>query len=70
MKNGFAYRLNVALDATCMTQTELSIKTGIDRDHINHIVRGRRKPRMEILEKLLVALPHIDARWLITGVKK
>jgi transcriptional regulator with XRE-family HTH domain len=40
---------------------------GIQRSSISHILNGRNKPSLDVLEKILTHFPRVDATWLITG---
>lgn len=40
---------------------------GIQRSNISHILNGRNKPSLDLLEKILNHFPRVDAAWLITG---
>jgi transcriptional regulator with XRE-family HTH domain len=63
----FAARLRAAMKETGVTQKMLAEDTGIDKTNISHLVNGDRAPSMGTLSRLLVALPEVNARWLITG---
>jgi transcriptional regulator with XRE-family HTH domain len=66
----FHERLKQAMDVGGIRQTELSGSTDISPQNLSHLMAGRRSPSLDTLTKLLKALPHADARWLITGEKK
>lgn len=40
---------------------------GVQRSNISHILNGRNKPSLDLLEKILNHFPRVDAAWLITG---
>jgi len=40
---------------------------GVQRSGISHILSGRNKPSLELLNKILINFPDINAGWLITG---
>ena len=40
---------------------------GVQRSGISHILSGRNKPGLELLNKILINFPDISGDWLITG---
>lgn len=46
---------------------DVADRAGMDRMHYSHILSGRRSPSFQVLQRILKALPQLDARWLITG---
>lgn len=40
---------------------------GVQRSAISHILNGRNKPSLDLLQKILLHFPRVDAGWLITG---
>jgi transcriptional regulator with XRE-family HTH domain len=40
---------------------------GVQRSGISHILSGRNKPGLDVLNKILVSFPDISGDWLITG---
>lgn len=45
-------------------------KTGIPRASVSHILSGRNKPSLEILQKVAKVFPNVDLNWLVLGVGK
>jgi len=43
---------------------------GVQRSGISHILSGRNKPGFDLIEKILIKFPDINAEWLITGKGK
>lgn len=39
----------------------------VQRSSISHILNGRNKPSLELVQKIISAFPDIDVQWLITG---
>ncbi len=66
-KTAFAHRLRSAMQTENITSAELARRTGIDKTNISHLVTGDRAPSMGTLSRLLVSLPNVSARWLVTG---
>lgn len=46
---------------------ELATSLDVQRSNISHILNGRNKPGATLIEKLLMAFPDLNARWLLTG---
>jgi transcriptional regulator with XRE-family HTH domain len=44
-------------------------KIQVQRSSISHILNGRNKPSLELIQKIIAAFPDIDIEWLITGTK-
>ncbi len=40
---------------------------GVQRSSISHILNGRNKPSLDLLEKIIRHFPRVDAAWLISG---
>ncbi|NPA38031.1 MAG: helix-turn-helix transcriptional regulator [Chlorobi bacterium] len=40
---------------------------GVQRSGISHILSGRNKPSLDVLNKILLSFPDISGDWLITG---
>ena len=60
-------RLVFLMDQYNLTSASFAARLGINRSSMSHIVSGRNKPGLEILQKLLMAFPDINAAWLING---
>jgi len=41
----------------------------VQRSSISHIINGRNKPSLELIQKIISAFPDIDIEWLMTGIK-
>lgn len=41
----------------------------VQRSSISHIIKGRNKPSLELIQKIISAFPDIDIEWLMTGIK-
>jgi transcriptional regulator with XRE-family HTH domain len=40
---------------------------GVSRGTITHVLNGRNKPSLEVVQKILDAFPDISSKWLLTG---
>ncbi len=63
----FSYRLRQALLRIGMKHKELAAAIGMNVHRMSNILCGRRALHVITLQKILIALPDIDARWLIVG---
>lgn len=60
-------RLEQILKKKNLSPAQLADEIGVQRSGIYHIMKGRNKPGMDFLLKLLNHFPEINSRWLITG---
>ena len=61
-------RIKQYMDYKSISAGELSSLVDVQRSNISHILNGRNKPGATFIEKLLIAFPDLNARWLYTGV--
>ena len=50
-----------------LTSSKFADIIGVQRSGISHILSGRNKPGLELLNKILINFPEISGDWLITG---
>ena len=43
---------------------------GVNRSALSHILSGRNKPSVDVLEKILDSFPSVNANWLLSGLGK
>ena len=60
-------RIKQYMDYKNISAGELSSILGVQRSNISHILNGRNKPGASFIEKLLLASPDLNARWLFTA---
>jgi transcriptional regulator with XRE-family HTH domain len=60
-------RIKQYMDYKSISAGELSSRVDVQRSNISHILNGRNKPGASFIEKLLIAFPDLNARWLFTG---
>ena len=51
-----------------LTSSQFADRTGIQRASVSHIISGRNKPSLEVMQKIYEAFPELDLKWLMTGV--
>ncbi len=60
-------RIKNIISAKNMTSSGFADKVGVPRSTISHILSGRNKPSLELLQKILDAFPDIRTEWLVRG---
>jgi transcriptional regulator with XRE-family HTH domain len=60
-------RIQKFIDYKGISPGDLAEVLGVQRSNISHILNGRNKPGAVFIEKLLLAFPMVNARWLFTG---
>lgn len=64
-------RIQLIIKMNNLTPSAFADKLGVQRSNISHILSGRNKPSLDLLEKIILTFPRVNAHWLITGeVKK
>lgn len=63
-------RFKEILDSKGMNARQLSESIGVLPSSISHILTGRNKPGVELLQKLLEKFPDLDIYYLLTGNRK
>ena len=56
------------LDSEDLSATQLSNNINVSRATISHILTGRNKPSIDILDKILNKYPNINLNWLVSGM--
>ena len=60
-------RIELLMKCYGLTPSQFADRTGIQRASVSHIISGRNKPSLEVLQKIYEAFPELDIRWLMTG---
>lgn len=60
-------RLQQFLNAENMTQSEFADRIGVARASVSHILAGRNKPSIEMIQKLSESFPALNLDWFING---
>ena len=53
-----------------MNARQFAEEIGVQPSSISHILTGRNKPSVELIQKLLERYPEVNLRYLITGVEQ
>jgi hypothetical protein len=61
-------RLIKLMDVLEYTPSVFADEVGVIRSSISHIMSGRNKPGVELLQKVLKRFPEVSAEWLLAGL--
>ena len=62
-------RLKLFLAENELSAKQFSDEIGVQASSISHILTGRNKPSVELLQKILRQYPDFNIYWLLTGGK-
>jgi transcriptional regulator with XRE-family HTH domain len=62
-------RIRLLLQAKQLTPTQFADTIGLARPIISHILSGRNKPSLEVVQKILGAFPDLSMAWLLNGAE-
>jgi transcriptional regulator with XRE-family HTH domain len=60
-------RIRTILQARQLTPTQFADAIGIARPIVSHILSGRNKPSLEVVQKIIAAFPELSLPWLLSG---
>ncbi|WP_400190646.1 helix-turn-helix domain-containing protein [Hymenobacter sp. B81] len=60
-------RIRELLQARHLSPTQFADTIGVARPVVSHILSGRNKPSLEVVQKVLAAFPDLSMPWLLTG---
>ena len=60
-------RIELLMKCYELTSSQFADRTGIQRASVSHIISGRNKPSLEVMQKIYEAFPELDLKWLMTG---
>jgi transcriptional regulator with XRE-family HTH domain len=61
-------RIRQLLETRQLTPTQFADAIGVARPIISHILSGRNKPSLEVVQKIIGAFPDLSLPWLLSGV--
>jgi|AntAceMinimDraft_17_1070374.scaffolds.fasta_scaffold02919_3 transcriptional regulator with XRE-family HTH domain len=61
-------RISLIIKTKNLTASKFADKIGVQRSSISHILSGRNKPGLELIQKTLKNFPEISSDWLISGL--
>ncbi|MDB5234454.1 MAG: hypothetical protein JWR44_1447 [Hymenobacter sp.] len=60
-------RIRMLLETRRLTPTQFADAIGIARPIVSHILSGRNKPSLEVVQRILAAMPDLSMPWLLNG---
>jgi transcriptional regulator with XRE-family HTH domain len=60
-------RIRMLLEARQLTPTQFADTIGVARPIVSHILSGRNKPSLEVVQRILAAMPDLSMPWLLNG---
>lgn len=60
-------RIRTLLTARQLSPTQFADTIGVSRPIVSHILSGRNKPSLEVVQKIVGAFPDLSLRWLLNG---
>ncbi|GAA3994385.1 hypothetical protein GCM10022408_00920 [Hymenobacter fastidiosus] len=60
-------RIRDILKARQLTPTQFADAIGLARPIVSHILSGRNKPSLEVIQKIIAAFPDLSLPWLLSG---
>lgn len=60
-------RIKQIIELENISYTKFADLLGIQRSGISHIINGRNKPSLEVIQKILEQFTYIDSDWLLFG---
>lgn len=60
-------RVKQVIESNAFTPSRFADHIGVPRATISHILSGRNKPSLEVVQKILDAFPDLSAEWLVKG---
>ena len=60
-------RIRTLLETRQLTPTQFADAIGIARPIVSHILSGRNKPSLEVVQRILAAMPDLSMPWLLNG---
>ena len=65
---GLIDRFKYLIKLNNLTASAFADEIGVQRSSMSHILSGRNKPSLELIQKVLTRFPKVSADWLIAGV--
>lgn len=62
-------RIKHILQSRQLTPTQFADAIGVARPIISHILSGRNKPSLEVVQKIIAAFPDLSLPWLLSGTE-
>lgn len=63
----FTIVIREVLKSLNLTASEFADEVGIQKSSVSHLLAGRNKPSLQVLEKIAIRFPQISTGYLLTG---
>ena len=60
-------RIRMLLEAKQLTPTQFADAIGVARPVVSHVLSGRNKPSLDVVQRILGAMPDVSMPWLLNG---
>ncbi|MCC7333325.1 MAG: helix-turn-helix transcriptional regulator [Flavobacteriales bacterium] len=60
-------RLMYIMKLNNLSPSAFADKINVQRSSVSHLLSGRNKPSLELIQKVIFAFPKVNADWLISG---
>ena len=60
-------RIKKIIEDNELTPSRFADEINIQRSAISHMLSGRNKPSLDVVQKILIRFPQVPAQWLLTG---
>ncbi|MGY3090189.1 transcriptional regulator with XRE-family HTH domain [Hymenobacter sp. UYAg731] len=60
-------RIRTLIESRQLTPTQFADVIGVARPIVSHILSGRNKPSLEVVQRILAAMPDLAMPWLLNG---
>lgn len=61
-------RIYIIIKDNHLSPSSFADKINANRSSISHVLSGRNKPSLDLLEKIVLNFPNVNSYWLLTGV--
>lgn len=61
-------RIEYIMEGYGLSSSQFADKTGIPRASVSHILSGRNKPSLEVLQRVAATFTDVDIQWLMMGI--
>ncbi|MEE0912090.1 MAG: helix-turn-helix transcriptional regulator [Paludibacteraceae bacterium] len=66
--NNLRNRIEELINSENLSYTQFARKIGIQGTIISHIMNGRNKPSLDVVQKILINFKNVSYEWLISGI--
>ena len=63
-------RISLLIKAKNLSAAQFADEIGVQRSSISHLMSGRNKPSLDLIQKTLQKFPEISSEWLLFGKAK